>query len=119
MAESNKMWNPIYTINLSDCSDPDFKLGQVLEINNSGLIFDLRQTSRGCKTKLGIYITVPEFDWFKRCLTTNEDKLFTLEHDSKVITMNKSENQITMTLTWLDLMVFVEKLYLKNMKLEN
>ena len=96
---SNFSWNPMYSLNLSSNSDKDFKLAQILQLGLVDLIFDLRQTLKGRKTKAGITILVPEFNWFKNALLAKDDKTHVLEHGNRIISINKSipDTLISMT----------------------
>ena len=90
---SQTQYKNIFGVNLSNNEDPDFKMAQILQAE-SALLFDLRQTLKGRKTKTGICLQLPEFKWFVNCLLVNNNKVNILEHDSRVIKLEKSADQI-------------------------
>ena len=71
MLKMYQNWKSIFTLNLSHNKDKDFKLAQILESGDYGLIFDIRQTFKGRRTKAGIAFLVAEFEWFQECTHFN------------------------------------------------
>ena len=90
---SQTQYKNIFGVNLSTNEDPDFKMAQILQADTA-LLFDLRQTLKGRKTKTGICLQLPEFKWFVNCLLVNNNKINIMEHDSRVIKLEKSADQI-------------------------
>jgi hypothetical protein len=98
MLKMYQNWKSIFTLNLSHNKDKDFKLAQILESGDYGLIFDIRQTFKGRRTKAGIAFLVAEFEWFKNVLISTEKKIFTLEHGNRTIKVDKRMDEVLITL---------------------
>ena len=88
----------VFGINLTKPSDPIFKLAQLLVFRNYSLLFDLRQTNKGKKSRNGICLHMPEFFWMKRILL-GETKFSILEHDQRIIIIEKIENKCMISVT--------------------
>jgi len=94
----NQTWKSIFSLNLSNNRDKEFKLAQIMESGDYGLIFDLRQTFKGRRTKAGIAFLVAEFEWFKNALLSADKKIFTLEHGNRTIKVDKRMDEVLITL---------------------
>jgi len=90
-------WKSLYALNLSNNKDKDFKIAQILECNENALIFDLRQTFKGRRTKAGISLQVSEFEWFKNAIISGNKKVYTLEHGNKVIKVDNTLDEVLIT----------------------
>ena len=91
------MWKTLFSFNLSKNSDPNFKLLQILQINNN-LIVDIRETEKGRKLKTGVSLLLPEINWFKKNLI-GENKVYILEHSSRIIKMDKKSENLIITVS--------------------
>ena len=96
-----KTFRSLFGINLSDNSDPNFKIAQILKIGRR-LMFDLRQTNKGLMTKSGICLSVPEFVWFKESLLAEDGKSYVLEHNCRKICLDKKSDAISISQTKYD-----------------
>jgi len=90
-------WKTLFSFNLSRNSDPNFKLLQILQINNN-LIVDIRETEKGRKLKTGVSLLLPEIFWFKKNLI-GENKVYILEHSSRIIKMDKKVDNLIITVS--------------------
>ena len=88
----------VFGINLTRPNDPEFKLAQLIVFKNNTLLFDLRQTKRGRKSKNGICLQIREFFWMKKILLGNY-KLSKLEHDQRIITIERNEENCIISVT--------------------
>ena len=84
-------WESIAVKNLSEHSDDKFKLANFFKTDRNTVLFDLHETLKGRKTENGFVLTAPEFFWMKKVIDSNDSSIHTLEHNSRVIIINKNQ----------------------------
>jgi hypothetical protein len=88
-------WKSLLRVLLSSRSDPEFKIAQVVETLDGGLLFDLRQYSKGKSTKNGISLPVAEAKWLKNHLQSDKVK-YSLEHGNRTLKFEKTPSSLTL-----------------------
>jgi hypothetical protein len=88
-------WKSLLRVLLSSRSDPEFKIAQVVETLNGGLLFDLRQYSKGKSTKNGISLPVAEAIWLKNNLQSDKVK-YSVEHGNRTLKFEKTPSSLTL-----------------------
>ena len=96
MANTTKQNTVLYKLNLTNNSDKDFKLLQIINFNNI-LILDIRQTNRGRTTRHGISMLINEVNWFKNALSAIDNKIYVLEYGMRTTKIDKSLDNILIT----------------------
>ena len=84
-------WESIAVKNLSEHSDDKFKLANFFKTDQNTVLFDLHETLKGRKTENGFVLTTPEFFWMKKVIESNDSSIHTLEHNSRIIIIDKSQ----------------------------
>ncbi len=88
-------WKSLLRVLLSSRSDPEFKIAQVVETLDGGLLFDLRQYSKGKSTKNGISLPVAEAIRLKNYLQSDMVK-YSVEHGNRTLKFEKTPSSITL-----------------------
>ena len=86
-------WKSIFAINLTNNNDVNFKVAQVID-NIEIVVFDIRETFKGRRSKTGVSLLVPEFLWLKEVLLSNVNHVYTLEHGNRVLKIEKRLDEI-------------------------
>jgi len=95
----NNKYKTHYALNLSGTSaEPYFMLARIIQIGNNCLVFDLRRKNKGNLSKKGVTILPPEMEWFRKSLFTNDNKIYTLEYNSRKLIIDKSIGDYVITM---------------------
>ena len=89
------IWTPLLSKNLSNHTDVKFKLAQFLKTTDGTVLFDLRETNKGCKTSNGFSLVLSECNWLKKLLQSNDMSTHTLEHNNRVLSLDKTDYTFT------------------------
>ena len=92
-------WVSLFSKNLSNHSDENFKLAQFSQIDANRILFDLRETYRGRKTDNGFSLYLPEFFWFKNVLQSKTQGIHKLEHNNRKIEIDKTIPDVLISVT--------------------
>ena len=87
----------LFAKNLTSHSDENFKIAQLIEFIDGTIMFDLRNTFKGKLQNTGITLYISEFEWLKRKLV-NDSINVQLEHNSRLIRVNKTSDELSITL---------------------
>ena len=90
-------WQPIAVKNLSDHADEKFKLVNFYKTDKNAVLFSLYETLRGRKTDTGFVLVPPEFIWLKNVIKSNDSSVHTLEHNNRIITIDKTNSNFQIT----------------------
>ena len=86
----NANWQTMIAKNLSNHSDENFKLVQFLKTQNGNTLFDIRETFKGRATESGVLMLLPEYNWFKNVILSNDSSIHKLEHNNRIIKVDKT-----------------------------
>ena len=97
--KTRNYWQILESKNLGYHSDENFKLVQFVKFSDGPVLFDLRETNKGRKTKVGISLIWPEFKWLRQVLKSNDLSTHTLEHNQRIIKVDKVLPEYLITVT--------------------
>ena len=98
MSKTNA-WSSLMSRNLSSNSNEFFKLIQFLKTSDNTILFDLREFHKGKPTEVGFSLVLSEYKWFKRTLISNDKSTHILEHNNRVLTIDKELEDYLITVT--------------------
>ena len=87
----------LYAKNLTSHEDENFKVVQIIELEDGTVMFDIRETIKGKFLPNGVTLYIPEFIWFKKAISNPEINI-QLEHNTRLIKVNKAIDSISITL---------------------
>ena len=90
---NSKYMKTIFNDILSSRDDENFKIIRILE-GNDRIIVDIRQTFKGKFLSEGFTLLFNEFVWINETLSSEESKIFKLEHNNRIICVNKQDANV-------------------------